>query len=61
MSWFWGWLLNARDARLITGDARLDIQVPRPPEFVPDEAPSVSDGNGARAVSWGESIQGKSP
>jgi len=42
LSWFWGWLLNVRDARLITGDARLDIQVPRLPEFVPtdpDEAP----------------------
>jgi NADH dehydrogenase len=32
LSWFWSWLLNARDARLITGDARLDIQSPRPPE-----------------------------
>jgi NADH dehydrogenase len=37
-SWFWNWLLNARDARLITGDARLDIQVPRSAEFVPDDA-----------------------
>ncbi len=36
LSWFWNWLLNARDARLITGDARLDIQVPRPPGFIPD-------------------------
>ena len=27
-SWFWNWLLNARDARLITGDAQLDIHVP---------------------------------
>jgi NADH dehydrogenase len=49
LSWFWGWLLNARDARLITGDSRLDIQVPRPPDFVPEdpvavgEAPSSSD------------------
>lgn len=34
-SWFWNWLLNARDARLITGDARLDIQVVRPEEYVP--------------------------
>ena len=38
LSWFWGWLLNARDARLITGDARLHIQTPRPSDFVPDEA-----------------------
>jgi NADH dehydrogenase len=36
LSWFWGWLLNARDARLITGDARLHITIPRPPDFVPD-------------------------
>lgn len=34
-SWFWNWLINARDARLITGDAELDIQMPRPGEFVP--------------------------
>ena len=38
LHWFWGWLLNARDARLITGDARLDIQVPLPPDFVPDKS-----------------------
>ena len=40
LSWFWGWLLNARDARLITGDARLDIHTPRPPEFIRDGAPA---------------------
>jgi NADH dehydrogenase len=33
-SLFWNWLLNARDARLITGDARLDIHTPRPGEVV---------------------------
>ena len=38
-SWFWNWLLNARDARLITGEARLDIHVARPPEFIPDAVP----------------------
>jgi NADH dehydrogenase len=37
LSWFWGWLLNVRDARLITGAARLDVHVPRPPDFVADE------------------------
>jgi NADH dehydrogenase len=37
LSWFWSWLLNARDARLITGDSTLDIEIPRPAEFVPDE------------------------
>jgi NADH dehydrogenase len=32
-SWFWNWLLNARDARLITGDAELHIEVVRSGEF----------------------------
>jgi hypothetical protein len=26
LAWFWNWLLNTRDARLITGDAGLHIQ-----------------------------------
>ncbi len=43
LSWFWGWLLNARDARLITGEARLDIEVPRPPDFVPAAAPAAAE------------------
>jgi len=34
LSWFWNWLFNSRDARLITGEARLDIHTPRPPDFV---------------------------
>ena len=25
LSWFWNWLLDARDARLITGDAPRDV------------------------------------
>ena len=37
ISWFWNWLLNARDARLITGDARLDVRVVRREEFVPSD------------------------
>ncbi|MEI7684410.1 MAG: NAD(P)/FAD-dependent oxidoreductase [Planctomycetota bacterium] len=41
LSWFWSWLLNARDARLITGQARLDIHIARPQEFVPDAAPAA--------------------
>lgn len=40
MSWFWSWLLNARDARLITGDARLEIRTPRPEEFIVDPSPA---------------------
>ena len=33
-SWFWSWLLNARDARLITGKAAQETQIPLPPDFV---------------------------
>ncbi|HEY8370455.1 MAG TPA: FAD-dependent oxidoreductase, partial [Thermodesulfobacteriota bacterium] len=48
LSWFWNWLLNARDARLITGDARLDIRIPRSGDFVPgdtgDAAPRRAGG-----------------
>lgn len=51
MSWFWGWLLNARDARLITGDARLEVQIP-PSEFVPDGAPELGDGGAESVPSW---------
>jgi NADH dehydrogenase len=36
LSWFWNWLLNVRDARLITGNAQLEIHVPRSDEFVRD-------------------------
>jgi NADH dehydrogenase len=41
LSWFWNWLLNARDARLITGDARLEIEVPRPAGFVASPTPEM--------------------
>jgi hypothetical protein len=41
-AWFWNWLLNARDARLITGDARLDIRTPRSREFVADSQDAKS-------------------
>jgi NADH:quinone reductase (non-electrogenic) len=34
IAWIWNWLLNARDARLITGAARLDIRTPRPDLFL---------------------------
>ena len=37
-AWFWNWLLNARDARLITGDAHLDIRIPRAHEFASGDA-----------------------
>lgn len=40
LSWFWGWLLNARDARLITGDAELEIHTPRSSAFVCDDSTS---------------------
>jgi NADH dehydrogenase len=42
LSWFWNWLLNARDARLITGDARLHVSSVRASEFVEAEIPHPS-------------------
>lgn len=42
LSWFWNWLLNARDARLITGDARLQLHSVRPDEYVESEIPDAS-------------------
>jgi NADH dehydrogenase len=38
LSWFWNWFLNARDARLITGDAKLTIQIPLSDKFVQSDA-----------------------
>jgi NADH dehydrogenase len=38
-SWFWNWLLNTRDARLITGDAALDIKVARGEDDVRADPP----------------------
>jgi len=37
LAWCWNWLLNVRDARLISGDSRLHVRIPRPPEFIPDD------------------------
>ena len=45
LSWFWNWLLNARDARLITGDARLHVRSVRGGEFVEGEIPNPSTGS----------------
>ena len=39
LNWLWNWLLNSRDARLIAGDARLDIQQPRSAEFIVADLP----------------------
>jgi NADH dehydrogenase len=51
MSWFWNWLLNARDARLITGRAWLDVELPRPADFVATNTnASVSDAQDDRDV-----------
>lgn len=36
LGWLWSWVLNARDVRLITGAATLQLERPRPPEFVAD-------------------------
>jgi NADH dehydrogenase len=37
-NWFWSWLLDARDARLITGDAELVIESPSPAGFSTEDA-----------------------
>ncbi|MBC7834302.1 MAG: hypothetical protein H7Y88_04275 [Phycisphaerales bacterium] len=37
-SWFWSWLLNARDARLITGDSHLDLFMRSPTAPMPNHA-----------------------
>ena len=42
MSWFWNWLFNSRDARLITGDARLEIHSPAPASLCPTRRPRRS-------------------
>ena len=46
--WFWNWLINARDARLITGHYQIPISKPRPPDFVikqqqPQSQPAPAD------------------
>jgi NADH dehydrogenase len=33
-SWIWNWIIFARDARLITGDARIYLDEPRPGELI---------------------------
>jgi NADH:ubiquinone reductase (H+-translocating) len=43
LSWFWNWLLNARDARLITGEAHLRIEAPRALGFDADRTPPSSE------------------
>jgi len=46
LSWFWNWLLNARDARLITGEAKLELRIPRTGDFV--EADELTPDSGHR-------------
>jgi NADH dehydrogenase len=36
LNWFWNWMLNARDARLITGGAQIDVKVPLAGEITCD-------------------------
>ncbi len=46
MRWLWNWVTNARDARLITGEATLDVHIPASPEFVTNGA----DGHSSTAA-----------
>ena len=57
LSWFWNWLLNARDARLITGDVRLDVQSPRPRDFV--RTPARVDGDGSPPAGASAAVPGR--
>lgn len=38
ISWLWNWVVNSRDARLITGDAHIDVTLPRSSDFVPNSS-----------------------
>jgi NADH dehydrogenase len=49
VSWFWNWMLNSRDARLITGDSQIDIDLPRSANFVANEAARERKSAGAEA------------
>lgn len=44
LNWFWNWLFNSRDARLITGSSKIDVMLPRSAEFVRENpaAPPVT-------------------
>jgi NADH dehydrogenase len=39
VNWFWNWVLDSRDARLITGDTQIEIQLPRSANFVLNDPP----------------------
>jgi NADH dehydrogenase len=43
LSWFWNWLFNSRDARLITGNAKIEVMLPRSEDFVPDKPASTKE------------------
>lgn len=49
-SWIWNWMLDTRDARLITGEARLDINTPRPGEIILAQQGKAEQGLPARPV-----------
>ncbi|MEI9895921.1 MAG: hypothetical protein WDN28_19120 [Chthoniobacter sp.] len=42
-SWFWNWMLNSRDARLITGDVQIEVTMPRSAQFIPNEPPAKKE------------------
>ena len=37
LAWFWNWMLDARDARIISGNARMRIQIPKGEDFMPEK------------------------
>ena len=42
VTWVWNWLMNNRDARLITGDARLHIEKLLPEAKVVGDVPNAA-------------------
>ena len=50
LSWLGNWIINARDARLITGEARIDVQTPRPGELILAEQGKAEKGQPANPV-----------
>jgi hypothetical protein len=45
MNWMWNWIMNSRDARLITGEVELDIVDP------PDEIEAIQESRSHSTIS----------
>jgi NADH dehydrogenase len=54
LNWVWNWVVFSRDARLITGDAHLDIAEPRPGEVIVDAGAAPSPARGTALAGAGD-------